>query len=65
MQVVGTEVTRYTVSPAESGLRYPLQVIVYQPRNENILKAKVISLELAEAYSMSDDAVTWEDAAWQ
>jgi hypothetical protein len=65
MQVVGTEVTRYTVSPAESGLSYPLQVIVYQPRNEAILKAKVISFELAEAYALSDDAVTWEDAAWQ
>ncbi len=65
MQVAGTEVTRYTVSPAETGLSYPLQVIVYQPRNEATLKAKVISCELAEAYAISDEAVTWEDAAWQ
>jgi hypothetical protein len=65
MQVVGTEVTRYTVSPDESGVSYPLQVIIYLPRNEVALKAKVISFELAEAYSLSDDAVTWEDAAWQ
>jgi hypothetical protein len=65
MQVAGTEVTRYTVSPAETGLSYPLQVIVYRPRNEEILKAKVISFELAEAYAVSDEAVTWEDAAWQ
>jgi hypothetical protein len=65
MQVVGTEVTRYTVSPEESGLSYPLQVIVYRPRNDEAMKAKVISFELAEAYALSDDAVTWEDAAWQ
>ncbi len=42
-----------------------MQVIVYQPRNETALKAKVISFELAEAYAMSDEAVTWEDATWQ
>ena len=65
MQVVGTEVMRYTVSPAETGLSYPLQVIVYKPRNEAALKAKVVSHELAEAYSLSDDAVTWQDAEWQ
>lgn len=65
MQIIGAEVLRYTVSPAESGLSYPLQVIVYQPRNEAVLKAKVISYELAEAYAISDEAVTWEDAAWQ
>ena len=65
MQVAGTEVTRYTVSPAETGLSYPLQVIVYRPRNEAVLKAKVISFELAEADALSDEAVTWEDAAWQ
>lgn len=65
MQVVGTEVSRYMVSPAETGLSYPVQVIIYQPRNEVTLKAKVISFELAEAYALSDEAVTWEDAAWQ
>ena len=65
MQVAGTEVTRYTVSPAETGLSYPLQVIVYKPRNGEALKAQIISFELAEAYALSDDAVTWEDAAWQ
>ena len=32
MQVAGKEVLQYTVSPEESGLSYPLQVIVYQPR---------------------------------
>jgi hypothetical protein len=65
MQVAGTEVTRYTVSPAETGLSYPWQVIVYRPRNEENLKAKVMSFEMAEAYAVSDEAVTWEDAAWQ
>lgn len=65
MQVVGAEVMRYAVSPEETGLSYPLQVIVYQPRGEQALKAQVVSLELAEAYALSDDAVTWEDAAWQ
>ena len=38
MQVAGTEVTRYTVSPAETGLSYPLQVIVYKPRSGEALK---------------------------
>jgi hypothetical protein len=65
MQVAGTEVTRYTVSPAETGLSYPLQVIVYKPRNSEALKAQIISFELAEASSLSDEAITWEDAAWQ
>jgi hypothetical protein len=65
MQVAGSEVTRYTVSPAETGLSYPLQVIVYKPRNGEALKAQIISVELAEAYALSDDAITWEDAAWQ
>ncbi len=65
MQVAGKEVLQYTVSPAETGLSYPLQVIVYQPRNGDTLKAKVVSFELAEAYAISDEAVTWEDAAWQ
>ena len=65
MQVVGTEVIRYTVSPLETGLSYPLQVIVYQPRNGENLVAKVLSLDVAEAYNVSDEAVTWEDAAWQ
>ena len=65
MQVSGKEVLQYTVSPAESGLSYPLQVIIYKPRNCDTLKAKVVSFELAEAYAVSDEAVTWEDAAWQ
>lgn len=65
MQVVGTEVMRYTVLPAETGLSYPLQVIVYRPRAEETLKAKVVSGETAEAYARSDEAITWEDAAWQ
>ena len=65
MQVVGTEVMRYAVSPEETGLSYPLQVIVYQPRGKQSLEAQVISLELAEAYALSDDAITWEDASWQ
>lgn len=65
MQILGTEITRYVVPPAESGLGYPLQVIIYQPRNEEAYKAKVLSFEMAEAYAVSDDAVTWEDAAWQ
>jgi hypothetical protein len=65
MQVSGKEVLQYTVSPEESGLSYPLQVIVYKPRKGETLTAKVISFELAEAYAMSDEAVTWEDAAWQ
>ncbi|TXG79370.1 MAG: hypothetical protein E6R14_11180 [Thermomicrobiales bacterium] len=65
MQVAGKEVRRYTVSPEETGLSYPLQVIVYQPRNGETLKASVVSFELAEAYSISDEAVTWEDATWQ
>lgn len=65
MQVVGTEVMRYTVSPAESGLSYSLQVIVYQPRNHETLRASVVPLDVAEAYALSDDAVNWEDAAWQ
>lgn len=65
MQIVGTEVSRYMVSPSETGLSYPLQVIIYQPRNQKALKAQVVSFELAEAYEMSDEAITWEDAAWQ
>ncbi len=65
MQIVGTEVSRYMVSPSETGLSYPLQVTIYQPKNEQALKAQVISFELAEAYAMSDEAITWEDAAWQ
>jgi hypothetical protein len=65
MQVTGTQVLQYTVSPEETGLSYPLQVIVYQPRNGETLKARVVSFELAEAYAISDEAITWEDAAWQ
>ena len=65
MQVAGKEVLQYTVSPEESGLSYPLQVIVYRPRNGGALRANVVSFELAEAYSISDEAITWEDAAWQ
>ena len=65
MQIVGTEVSRYMVSPSETGLSYPLQVIIYRPRNEQALRAQVVSCELPEAYAMSDEAITWEDAAWQ
>ena len=65
MQVAGKEVLQYTVSPEESGLSYPLQVIVYRPRNGVALKANVVSVELADTFAMSDDAITWEDAAWQ
>ncbi|MCO5221743.1 MAG: hypothetical protein M9947_09215 [Thermomicrobiales bacterium] len=65
MEFVGTEVTRYTVTAEETGLSYPLQVIVYQPRNDETLKAKVLSFELAEAYAVADEVITWEDASWQ
>jgi hypothetical protein len=65
MQVTGKEVLQYTVSPEESGLSYPLQVIVYKPRSSETLAAKVVSFELAEAYANSDEAITWEDTAWQ
>ncbi len=65
MQGAGKAMLQYTVSPEESGLSYPLRVIVYKPRHGEELKAKVVSFELAEAYAISDEAVTWEDAAWQ
>lgn len=65
MEIVGTEVRRYTVKPEETGIGYPLQVIIYQPRDSEGLKAKVVSVEQMERYALSDDAITWEDAAWQ
>lgn len=65
MQLVGTEVMRYAVSPEETGLNYPLQVIVYRPAGKQALMAKIIPLELAGVSALSDEAVTWEDASWQ
>lgn len=65
MQFVGSEVMRYTVAPEETGLSYPLQVIVYQPRDGQALRAQIVSFDKAEAYALSDETVTWEDASWQ
>jgi hypothetical protein len=64
MQKFQQEYARYTVPQSESGLGFPLEVIVFSPIGETDLVARISPVTRLDQVEMADE-ITWEDAEWQ
>jgi hypothetical protein len=65
MQFANKEYASYTVSAEESGLNYPVTVVIMLPEGKGTPVAKITPLRAVEPVNDLDEHITWEDAAWQ
>jgi hypothetical protein len=64
MQKIQQEYARYTVPPSESGLGFPVEVIIYSPKGENDFVARISQVKHVGNPEFAEE-ITWEDAEWQ